>query len=284
VSVLTQVKAATHPSHLLGIKQLSGARGLVVVHGHAESTRLMHYFLLAPLLRGETVLLLDAANCFNPHRLAQLCRRAALAGPNADMQIPHRQAMQGFGMTGRRAWGGEEKANDEGNSGLRRRYQSDSEQGSRYGVEGCLERVRVSRAFTCFQLAELIERVPAAARRYGARRVVLTGVPDIFDDEELSDAEARAVFRRALARLRAWQPPVLTALVFSDRSQAGTQRRLLRAPRRAAVRPQLERELFRQAAGVYRLAETPAGLWLRAEKAPPLHKREEAARHLAGGK
>lgn len=145
------------------------------------------------------------------------------------------------------------------------------------GVGAWLERVRLSRAFTCFQLAELIERVPAAARRTGARRVVLTGVPDIFDDEELSDVEARAVFRRALARLRGWKPPVLTTLVFSDRSEAETLPQALRSLAegslsKGAARPvrplraQLERELFRQADGVYRLEESAAGLWLREEK------------------
>jgi hypothetical protein len=167
------------------VQRLASERGLVVVHGHPQSTRLAphlsassgytltgqspvqkvtglaHYFLTTPLLRGETVLVLDAANSFNPHRLASLARRRGSSTPS--------------GMNA---------------ATLAKAY---------------LERVRLSRAFTCFQLAELIERTPAAARRTGARRVVLTGVPDIFDDEELSDAEARAVFRRALARLRGWK-------------------------------------------------------------------------------
>jgi hypothetical protein len=220
------------------VRRLASERGLVVVHGHPQSTRLAphlsassgytltgqspvqkvtglaHYFLTTPLLRGETVLVLDAANSFNPHRLASLARRRGPSTP--------------AGMNA---------------ASLAKAY---------------LEQVRLSRAFTCFQLAELIERTPAAARRYGTRRVVLTGVPDIFDDEELSDSEARAVFRRALARLRGWKPPVLTTLVFSDQ-----------AAQRRGLRTQLERELFRQADGVYRLEESAAGLWLRAQKTLP---------------
>ncbi|MFQ5724559.1 MAG: hypothetical protein ACE5G6_08690, partial [Terriglobia bacterium] len=153
--------AFTGPARRL-LWTLTRRPGLVVVSGHPESSRLSHYFLAAPLLRGEAVLFLDAANCFNPYRLvafANQCRR------------PPREF---------------------------------------------LERVRVSRAFTCFQLAELVERTPAAARRFRTRRIVLTGVPDIFDDEELAPTEAKNVFRRALEQLRRWPQQKLTALVFSD--------------------------------------------------------------------
>jgi len=57
---------------------LANRPALVVVGGHPQSSRLSHYFLAAPLLRGEAVLFLDAANCFNPYRLvafAEQCRR-----------------------------------------------------------------------------------------------------------------------------------------------------------------------------------------------------------------
>jgi hypothetical protein len=273
------------------VRRLASERGLVVIHGHPQSTRLAphlsassgytltgqssgqkvtglaHYFLLTPLLRGETVLVLDAANSFNPHRLASLARRTGrnltpMGSKDRQECLSYQEAVghEALPYPGKENAGGGkprpypngEQADDEGNGGLRRRYPNWHSGG---GAMAWLERVRLSRAFTCFQLAELIERTPAAARRTGARRVVLTGVPDIFDDEELSDAEARAVFRRALARLRGWKPPVLTTLVFSDQA---AQRRGLRA--------QLERELFRQADGVYRLEESAAGLWLREEK------------------
>lgn len=184
---------------------LSSRPGLVTVSGHSESSRLSHYFLAAPLLRGEAVLFLDAANCFNPYRLvsfAHQCRR------------PPREF---------------------------------------------LERVRVSRAFTCFQLAELVERTPAAAWRFQARRIVLTGVPDIFDDEELSPAEARKVFQRALGRLRGWPQQKLTALVFSDASQ-----------RASRLGDWLRETLNRQATAAYRLEESPTGLCLQAVRTPRL--------------
>ncbi|MGH9863579.1 MAG: hypothetical protein ACRD35_09165 [Candidatus Acidiferrales bacterium] len=183
------------------LAQLSRRPGLVFIHGHPQSSRLAHYFLLAPLLRGETVLLLDAANCFNPYKLADWARRS---------QRP---------------------------------------------PEELLERVRLSRAFTCFQLAELIERTPAAARRYGARRVVLTGLPDIFDEEEVPAAEVKEVFSRSLERLRGWPGRGLTALMFSD------------AP--AKLRPLrrwLDAHLTRCATSIYRFEEGPTGLQLLEEK------------------
>ena len=184
------------------LAQLSRRPGLVFVHGHPESSRLAHYFLLAPLLRGETILLLDAANCFNPYKLADWARRA------------------------------------------------------RHLPEELLEQVRLSRAFTCFQLAELIERTPAAARRYGARRVVLTGLPDIFDEEEVPASEVKEVFARSLERLRGWPGRGLTALVFSDAPAA-----------RRPLRRWLDAQLARQATGVYRFEEDSTGLQLLAETA-----------------
>ena len=173
--------------------------GLVLFSGHPQSSRLSHYFLAAPLLRGEAVLLLDAANCFDPYRIVGMARQ----------------------------W---------------RRFPPD-----------LLRSIRVSRAFTCFQMAELIERTAGAACRYGARCVVLTGFPDIFDDEEISAAEAKSVFTRALSVLRRWAKLQLTALAFSDGS-----------PQPTPLRAWLTRQLVREAAAVYRFEETATGLMLRA--------------------
>ncbi len=175
--------------------------GVTFFHGHEQSSRLAHYFLAAPLSRGETVLFLDAANCFDPFQVAKFARRC----------------------------GREPKE--------------------------FLERVRVSRAFTCFQMAELVERTPEAARRFGARCVVLTGFPDIFDDEEIPAAQARAAFIRIQPHFRRWAALRLRALAFSDRAAHATP-----------LRRWLMRELGRWAAAVCRLEEGPAGLRLREEK------------------
>ncbi len=179
--------------------------GLAFFSGHPQSSRLSHYFLAAPLLRGETVLFLDAANCFDPYRIVALARK----------------------------W---------------RRFPPD-----------LLRSLRVSRAFTCFQMAELIERTAAAARGYGARCVVLTGFPDIFDDEEVSATEAKSVFMRALAVLHGWRAQRLAALAFSDLS-----------PQPTLLRAWLVRRLAREATAVYGFEETVTGLVLRNKKTPAL--------------
>jgi len=186
-----------------------------------QAARLAHYFLLGALLRGERALFLDAANCFNPHRLARLCLMSY--GGQAEM-------MRRLGRQ----------------------------------PEELLARVRLSRAFTCFQLAELVERVPAAARRWGARCVFVTGVPEIFDDEELEAAEAQRVFLRALEGMRRWRVVErdlqLSTLVFTS----------VLTPLRT-LRRWLEAQLERAADGVYRFEETPEGLAVRGrEKLPAL--------------
>lgn len=175
--------------------------GLIFLHGHEQASRLAHYFLAAPLARSETVLFLDAANCFDPFRVAKFARRCG-------------REPQEF-----------------------------------------LRRVRVSRAFTCFQMTELIERTAGAAQRFGARCVVLTGFPDIFDDEEIPAAQAQAAFARARPHFHRWAALRLRALAFSDR-----------AARPSPLRKGLQRQLARWAAAVYRLEEGPAGLLLCEEK------------------
>lgn len=185
------------------------------------SAGLAHYFLLGALLRGERALFLDAANCFNPHRLAEMIARV-------------NERRQGSSPCPTQA------------------------------AEELLARVRLSRAFTCFQLAELVERVPAAARRWNARCVFVTGVPEIFDDEELEAAEARRVFLRALEGMRRWRAGErnlkLSTLVFTP---------VFTQPR--ALHRWLAAQLERTADGVFRFKETPQGLAVRGgEKLPAL--------------
>jgi hypothetical protein len=197
--------------------------GLVFLHGHQQASRLAHYFLAAPLVRGETVLFLDAANCFDPYLLARWAKRW-----RCDF---HHRGTEGTEETQRKA-------------GM-------TAQGEGLGTEEVLRRVRVSRAFTCFQMAELIERTAEAAQRFRARCVVLTGFPDIFDDEEIPAAQAQTAFARTRPHFRHWLALRLHALAFSD----GTARP-------TPLRRWLGRQLTQWATAVYRLEEGPAGLVL----------------------
>lgn len=170
--------------------------GLALLYGHPQTVRLAHYFLAPPLLAGETILFLDAANSFNPYWLTAVAR-----------------------CLGRTHRAGE-----------------------------FLRQVRISRAFTCYQLAALIERTAGGLASGQARWVFLTGFPDIFDDDDVPRAEAERVLEQSLLRLERLARRA-AVWVFSDPAAGSEARRMrLRAP------------LLRRAARVYRVEETEAGL------------------------
>ena len=85
--------------------------------------------------------------------------------------------------------------------------------------------IRVSRAFTCFQLTELIQRVPKFLRTFSANVVIVTAIPDLFFDEDVRDREARASFEHALEGLQKVTPYAIAVAVFSDATSFETKRR-----------------------------------------------------------
>jgi hypothetical protein len=85
--------------------------------------------------------------------------------------------------------------------------------------------IRVSRAFTCFQLTELIRRVPKFLERFDASALIITALPELFFDEDVRDREARASFEHALEGLREIAPLAISVAVFSDATSYKTKRR-----------------------------------------------------------
>jgi hypothetical protein len=85
--------------------------------------------------------------------------------------------------------------------------------------------IRVSRAFTCFQLTELIERVPRFLERFPASIVIVTALPNLYFDEDVRDHEARAAFQHALEGLVRLARRPLSVAVFSDAASFRTNRR-----------------------------------------------------------
>jgi hypothetical protein len=65
-------------------------------------------------------------------------------------------------------------------------------------------RIRIARAFTCFQLTELVARVPRFLADFPAQTLVVTAFPDLYFDEDIRDGDARVAFERALGDLRRW--------------------------------------------------------------------------------
>lgn len=75
--------------------------------------------------------------------------------------------------------------------------------------------LRISRAFTCFQLTELLVRTPRLLRDFPAEALIVTALPDLYFDQDVRESEATASFRQALAALRQLEPLRLTVAVFS---------------------------------------------------------------------
>src|SRR5438552_10585985 len=85
--------------------------------------------------------------------------------------------------------------------------------------------IRVARAFTCFQLTELVRRVPETLQRFSADVLIVTALPDLYFDEDVRDREARASFEHALEGLRNVAPLSLSIAVFSDATSFKIKRR-----------------------------------------------------------
>ena len=85
--------------------------------------------------------------------------------------------------------------------------------------------IRVSRAFTCFQLMELVRRVPKILNSWSADALIVTALPDLFFDEDVQDRPARASFEHALEGLEAITQLPVSIAVFSDVTSFKTKRR-----------------------------------------------------------
>ena len=89
------------------------------------------------------------------------------------------------------------------------------------------ELVRVARAFTCFQLTELLIRVPKLLNKFAANVLIVTGLPELYFDEDVHEREAQTSFRRALAALKTLRSLPLGVALFSDATSFQTSRRVM---------------------------------------------------------
>jgi hypothetical protein len=85
-------------------------------------------------------------------------------------------------------------------------------------------RIRVARAFTCFQFTELLLRAPKFLRSFPADVLMVTALPDLYFDEDVREREACTSFERALEGLQALPCPVA---VFSGADSFRTPRQRL---------------------------------------------------------
>ncbi len=84
--------------------------------------------------------------------------------------------------------------------------------------------IRVARAFTCFQLTELVRRVPTTLKKFSAGVLIVTALPDLYFDEDVRDRESRASFEHALEGLVNLAPLSLSIAIFSDATSFKTKR------------------------------------------------------------
>jgi hypothetical protein len=117
--------------------------------------------------------------------------------------------------------------------------------------------IRVARAFTCFQLSELLVRLPRLLQAFPARIVVVTALPDLYFDEDVREREAISSFHRALNALKTAEQSQLCVAVFTDAASS-------RSPRRA-----LFRHLLAQADHVVRFTSSENTLAQISEKSAP---------------
>jgi len=75
--------------------------------------------------------------------------------------------------------------------------------------------IKMARAFTCFQLTELIARVPRFLENFPADVLVVTALPDLYLDEDVRDWDACVAFEQALSNLGRLARQPLTLAVFS---------------------------------------------------------------------
>jgi hypothetical protein len=66
------------------------------------------------------------------------------------------------------------------------------------------QQIMLARAFTCFQLTELIRRVPQFLAQFPAQVLMVTAFPELYFDEDVRHADANAAFQQALGHLRRW--------------------------------------------------------------------------------
>ena len=72
----------------------------------------------------------------------------------------------------------------------------------RVPFEQFCRQMQIARAFTCFQLTELIARLPRFLADFPAEIVIVTAFPELYYDEDVRDWNAQVAFEQALANLR----------------------------------------------------------------------------------
>jgi hypothetical protein len=85
--------------------------------------------------------------------------------------------------------------------------------------------IRVARAFTCFQLTELLQRAPKFLHAFPADVLIVTALPELYFDEDVREQQASIAFDRALEGLWQLTPSKLAIGIFSHALSVNSPRR-----------------------------------------------------------
>jgi hypothetical protein len=96
--------------------------------------------------------------------------------------------------------------------------------------ERLLKKIRIARAFTCYQMATLVDKLSAlfqaddGVARTSKPWAVLLGLITTFLDEDVSEREVRPLFERSLRRMEAMAEEGIPLLLFQTASPFGSKR------------------------------------------------------------
>jgi hypothetical protein len=107
-----------------------------------------------------------------------------------------------------------------------RRQAASGGNAGRMTPDDLLDRIFVSRAFTCYQMeAAVTERLPVFLRRSGAPVAIIYGLLDTFYDEQAPLFEVRAGLRRIIAALHGLRADKVTVLLASQSMHLASRER-----------------------------------------------------------
>lgn len=95
------------------------------------------------------------------------------------------------------------------------------------GPRDFLNRIKISRAFTCHQMEALLQRTGWAVKRFNSSLVVISGFLGTFYDEDVPDREATRLFRSSLRRILNLSQNGACVLVVCPEHCAPTRRNLI---------------------------------------------------------
>lgn len=90
--------------------------------------------------------------------------------------------------------------------------------------EKALQGIYISRAFTCYQMKSLIlEKLDKGIEEYDSNLIIITGLPQMFSNSDLSEAEALQIFDPVIEKLESFEKLDRT-IILTCKKDGGKER------------------------------------------------------------